>query len=140
MSLDKSGRSKMSDIADRMGTYGQYVQIYKNRLIDSGYVQQDGRGYVTFSLRYFGRLYSLDGSTPLERRPSCRHVGRFPAAANHLTARPRGVTAAPPMRYGAAAVPWETTMQSSSVTREYCLVLSARAEVIRVPRRYLRDA
>lgn len=54
MAVDSDGRSKMSDIAARMGTYGQYVQIYKNRLIDSGYVQSDGHGYVTFSLPYLG--------------------------------------------------------------------------------------
>lgn len=54
MAVDVAGRSKMSDIADRMGTYGQYAQIYKTRLINSGYVQPDGRGYVAFSLPYLG--------------------------------------------------------------------------------------
>lgn len=54
MAHDVTGRSKMSDIATRMGTYGQYVQIYKKRLLDSGYVQPDGRGYVAFSLPYLG--------------------------------------------------------------------------------------
>lgn len=65
MALDEGGRSKMSDIADRMGTYGQYVQIYKNRLIDSGYVQPDGRGYVAFSLPYLGDyIRSMDPQGP----------------------------------------------------------------------------
>ena len=54
MAHDVTGRSKMSDIATRMGTYGQYVQIYKKRLLDSGYVQPDGRVYVAFSLPYLG--------------------------------------------------------------------------------------
>ncbi|UVI36726.1 ATP-binding protein [Brevibacterium spongiae] len=54
MAVDESGRSKISDIADRMGTYGQYAQIYKTRLINSGYVQSDGWGYVAFSLPYLG--------------------------------------------------------------------------------------
>lgn len=53
MAMD-SGRSKVADIADRMGVSPQYVQVYKKRLIDSGYVQSDGRGYITFSLPYLG--------------------------------------------------------------------------------------
>ncbi|MCB0886127.1 MAG: ATP-binding protein [Propionibacteriaceae bacterium] len=47
-------RSRMSDIARRMGVSDQYAQVYKKRLIESGYVQADGRGYVTFSLPYLG--------------------------------------------------------------------------------------
>ncbi len=51
MAVDE-GRSKMSHIVDRMGASDQYVQVYKKRLIDSGYVQAEGRGYVSFSLPY----------------------------------------------------------------------------------------
>lgn len=47
-------RTKIADIVTRMGSYGQYVQTYKNRLIDSGYVESDGHGYVRFSLPYLG--------------------------------------------------------------------------------------
>jgi hypothetical protein len=46
------GKSKMSSISDRMGVSPQYAQIYKQRLIDSGYVQAAGHGYVDFSLPY----------------------------------------------------------------------------------------
>lgn len=48
------GRSRISDIATRMGVSDQYAQVYKKRLIDSGYVQADGRGHVVFSLPYLG--------------------------------------------------------------------------------------
>lgn len=51
MSMDE-GRSKMADIVHRMGQSDQYVQVYKKRLIDSGYVQRSGHGYVEFSLPY----------------------------------------------------------------------------------------
>lgn len=47
-------RSKIADIVSRMGVSDQYVQVYKKRLIESGYVQPDGRGYVVFSLPYLG--------------------------------------------------------------------------------------
>lgn len=53
MAVDR-GRSKVADIVDRMGVSSQYVQVYKKRLVDSGYVQSDGRGYITFSLPYLG--------------------------------------------------------------------------------------
>ncbi|QBR75688.1 ATP-binding protein (plasmid) [Microbacterium sediminis] len=48
------GRSKISDIVNRMGVSAQYVQVYKRRLIDTGYVKADGHGYVAFSLPYLG--------------------------------------------------------------------------------------
>lgn len=47
-------RSKMAEIARRMGVSDQYAQVYKKRLIESGYVQADGRGHVVFSLPYLG--------------------------------------------------------------------------------------
>ncbi|MFT4087756.1 MAG: hypothetical protein QM658_11525 [Gordonia sp. (in: high G+C Gram-positive bacteria)] len=46
------GRTKISSIVNRMGVSDQYVQVYKQRLIDSGYVQGAGHGYVEFSLPY----------------------------------------------------------------------------------------
>ncbi|MDO5619212.1 ATP-binding protein [Kocuria sp.] len=53
------GRSKIADIVQRMRAADQrvsdqYVQVYKKRLIDSGYVRSAGHGYVTFSLPYLG--------------------------------------------------------------------------------------
>lgn len=53
MAVD-DGRSRIADIVARMNVSDQYVQVYKKRLIASGYVQSDGRGYVTFSLPYLG--------------------------------------------------------------------------------------
>lgn len=50
-SLD-TGKAKMSRIVQRMGESDQYVQVYKRRLIESGYVQKAGHGYVSFSLPY----------------------------------------------------------------------------------------
>ncbi|BAU33299.1 ATP-binding protein [Microcella alkaliphila] len=55
------GRRKMAEIADRMGRSSQYVNIYKQRLVDSGYVQPDGRGYVAFSLPYLDQYISSLG-------------------------------------------------------------------------------
>ncbi len=51
MSQD-GGKSKMASICQRMDVSPQYAQIYKQRLIDSGYVQAAGHGYVDFSLPY----------------------------------------------------------------------------------------
>lgn len=48
-------RSKMSDIVSRMQVSPQYAQGYKKRLINSGYVQADGHGFVRFSLPYLGQ-------------------------------------------------------------------------------------
>jgi hypothetical protein len=49
---EDDGRSRIADIVRRMGVSDQYVQVYKKRLIESGYVQADGRGHVDFSLPY----------------------------------------------------------------------------------------
>jgi len=46
------GPTKMADVVSRMGVSDQYAQVYKNRLIESGYVESAGRGYVRFSLPY----------------------------------------------------------------------------------------
>lgn len=54
------GSAKMADICRRMEVSAQYGQIYKQRLIDSGYVQQVAHGYVDFSLPYLrGYVRSL---------------------------------------------------------------------------------
>ncbi|KZX21973.1 ATP-binding protein [Rathayibacter tanaceti] len=47
-------RSRVADIVRRMGVSDAYVQVYKKRLIDSGYVHPAGHGYVQFSLPYLG--------------------------------------------------------------------------------------
>lgn len=47
-------RTKVADIVRRMGVSDAYVQVYKKRLIDSGYVHAAGHGYVQFSLPYLG--------------------------------------------------------------------------------------
>ncbi|ROS22143.1 hypothetical protein EDF22_3649 [Rathayibacter sp. PhB127] len=47
-------RTKIADIAKRMDVSDAYVQVYKKRLIDSGYVHAAGRGHVQFSLPYLG--------------------------------------------------------------------------------------
>lgn len=46
------GKTRIASIVARMGVSDQYVQVYKQRLIDSGYVQSSGHGYVEFSLPY----------------------------------------------------------------------------------------
>lgn len=48
-------RTRVADIVKRMRVSDQYVQVYKKRLIDSGYVRSDGHGYVVFSLPYLGQ-------------------------------------------------------------------------------------
>lgn len=64
MAMD-DGRSKISDIVQRLGVSDQYVQVYKKRLIASGYVQADGRGFIEFSLPYLGDyVRSLSESGP----------------------------------------------------------------------------
>lgn len=47
-------RTKVADIVKRMGVSDAYVQVYKKRLLESGYVHTAGRGYVQFSLPYLG--------------------------------------------------------------------------------------
>ncbi|QTX05775.1 ATP-binding protein [Agromyces archimandritae] len=47
-------RTRVADIVKRMGVSPQYVQVYKQRLINSGYVRPDGHGFVSFSLPYLG--------------------------------------------------------------------------------------
>lgn len=58
------GRSKISDLVKRMDVSAQYVQVYKRRLIDTGYVKSDGHGYVAFSLPYLGEyVRSMDAES-----------------------------------------------------------------------------
>lgn len=47
-------RTKVADIVRRMGVSDAYVQVYKKRLVESGYVHMAGHGYVQFSLPYLG--------------------------------------------------------------------------------------
>lgn len=53
MAVDED-RSRIGDIIERLQSYSQYVNGYRNRLIDSGYVQADGHGYIRFALPYLG--------------------------------------------------------------------------------------
>jgi hypothetical protein len=53
MALDDD-RTKVADIVKRMGVSDAYVQVYRKRLVDSGYVHPVGHGYVQFSLPYLG--------------------------------------------------------------------------------------
>lgn len=47
-------RTKVADIVKRMGVSDAYVQVYKKRLVESGYVHVARHGYVQFSLPYLG--------------------------------------------------------------------------------------
>lgn len=51
---DDDDRTKVADIVRRMDVSDAYVQVYKKRLIESGYVRPVGHGYVQFSLPYLG--------------------------------------------------------------------------------------
>ncbi|KQQ09861.1 ATP-binding protein [Rathayibacter sp. Leaf296] len=51
---ENDDRTKVADIVKQMGVSDAYVQVYKKRLIESGYVHAAGRGYVQFSLPYLG--------------------------------------------------------------------------------------
>lgn len=65
MAVD-DGRSRMADIVQRMKVSDQYVQVYKKRLIESGYVHADGRGHVVFSLPYLGDYIRSTTVVPTE--------------------------------------------------------------------------
>jgi len=75
------GRTKIADIKIRMGVSDQYVQVYKNRLIDSGYVQSAGHGYVEFSLPYLDQyIRTLIGEDDLEDSDATPDPwGKYPA-------------------------------------------------------------
>jgi len=79
MAMDE-GRSKIADIVRRMGVSDQYVQVYKRRLIESGYVQADGRGHVRFSLPYLGD-YIRSVSPGREADAVADDWGRYPPVA-----------------------------------------------------------
>lgn len=51
MSRD-DGRSKMSDIAERLDVKADYAQKYRKRLIDAGVIEPAGRGFVRFDVPY----------------------------------------------------------------------------------------
>lgn len=48
----EDGKARMSSIVTLLGESDQYVQVYMRRLIDTGYVQSVGHGYVSVSLPY----------------------------------------------------------------------------------------
>lgn len=78
MAQDESS-SKMADISARMGVSGQYAQVYKKRLIDSGYVTQDGHSYVTFSLPYLREYLRSMSGIGTDRAPESDPWADFPA-------------------------------------------------------------
>ncbi|MFN3255460.1 MAG: ATP-binding protein [Ilumatobacter sp.] len=45
-----SGPSKMKDIRERMGQTAQYVNVYRNRLLDASLIQQIKHGHVDFAV------------------------------------------------------------------------------------------
>jgi hypothetical protein len=53
------------------------VQVYKKRLIESGYVQADGRGHVVFSLPYLGD-YIRSMTTKRVDAPVADDWGHYP--------------------------------------------------------------
>lgn len=78
MAVDE-GRTRIADIKTRMGKSDQYVQVYKNRLIGSGYVQTAGRGYVEFSLPYLDQyIRTLVGSDDRFEIPDDGGWSEFP--------------------------------------------------------------
>lgn len=79
MAVD-DGRSRIADIVQRMGVSDQYVQVYKRRLIDSGYVQADGRGHVVFSLPYL-REYVRSRVLPATQASMSDGWDRYPPPA-----------------------------------------------------------
>lgn len=76
MSQDEE-RTKIADLVSRLRESDQYIQVYKRRLIDSGYVEADGRGYVRFSLPYLGDYLRAMFSEPVER-PDHGGWGEYP--------------------------------------------------------------
>lgn len=45
-------KSRVSDVAERMGVTVDYAQKYRKRLIDAGVIQRVGRGFVAFAVPY----------------------------------------------------------------------------------------
>lgn len=47
-----TGPSRMKDICQRINRNGQYANQYRQRLIDSGVIEESGYGYVDFTIPY----------------------------------------------------------------------------------------
>ena len=60
MSLDDK-ESAISDIGERLNVNSAYVQRYKKRLLQSGVIDNERRGYVDFAVPYL-REYLLSDS------------------------------------------------------------------------------
>ncbi|MDP4332642.1 AAA family ATPase [Curtobacterium sp. A7_M15] len=74
------GRAKMSRIVALMGESDQYVQVYKRRLIDTGYVQRAGHGFVSFTLPYLDQyIRSLISDDLPDDREAADDWADFPA-------------------------------------------------------------
>lgn len=50
--LADEGPSRVSDVANRLGTYHGYQSVYRDRLIEDELIRPAGRGYVEFALPY----------------------------------------------------------------------------------------
>lgn len=68
---EDEGRSRVTDLAARLGKTTGYLNVYKKRLVDSGYIEAEGRHHVRFSLPYLRdyiramtRTGDDDGSVP----------------------------------------------------------------------------
>lgn len=89
MAVDE-GRSKIGDIVKRLGVSDQYVQVYKKRLIESGYVQADGRAHVAFALPYLGEY--VRSMSDEREQSSADDWENFPPPTDRLRRRlPLGV-------------------------------------------------
>lgn len=49
---EDDGRTRVTDLAERLGKTTGYLNVYKKRLVDSGYIEAEGRHHVRFSLPY----------------------------------------------------------------------------------------
>lgn len=79
MAVDED-RSRIADITARLDSYSQYVNQYRNRLIDSGYVRPDGHGYIRFALPYLG-AYIRSMSEPDQSDSASDAWSAFPPPA-----------------------------------------------------------
>lgn len=76
------GRSKMARISERMDVSPQYAQIYKQRLLGSGYIQAAGRGFVDFSLPYLrDYVRSIADGRPAQEEHAANNWDNFPPPA-----------------------------------------------------------
>jgi Mn-dependent DtxR family transcriptional regulator len=56
---EDEGTSRISDIMDRLGITKGYASKYRQRLLDGGLIQREGRGELSFTLPFM-REFVLD--------------------------------------------------------------------------------